>query len=725
MKTKKIKANFNRFVLILLLITCYTSYAQVPKKMNYQGIARDEHGALLTNKNISLKLHLISGADINSLVYSEVLNTQTNSYGLFSVKLGEGQVLDGDLGDIAWGNTEHFIAVEIDVESNGHFIPMGVSQLLSVPYAFYAEKAGKADELSNQDVSRDIPFSGTFGQTIRHNGTDWEATSSIYNSGTNIGINTITPSEQLDVAGNINIAAINELKIGGFRAVYAPGTQNLALGYQSGNSITSGQRNMFLGWQAGKATSNGSNNAIIGYRAGTNNTSGSNNNIIGNLAGYNNTAGQNNIFYGYRSGYNNTSGISNFFAGTNAGHENTIGNNNIALGTNSGFNNMESDDNIFIGRDAGYNTTGEANTFIGKQAGLSNTSGYSNTYIGNGAGGMDTLHNATAIGANTFVAKDNSLILGDSANVGIGTSSPLSKLHIHGDSTLNSGILVKGSGILISRLNSFLNTVPRDGIRVGGINAQAGNLSVTTDDHDFAFRGHIQYPKGNNREGAQPFWGSFEKTPGSPWNQNFAIDDYTRIRLDFTQFGVNKGGMAIDAIVESLPAEDNAFGLRFLALNGASIPTEKMRLNKTGNLGIGTTSPQSTLHVSGFTKLGDNAPAIQTKHITGNVSGQFGTSIDLGVLASEIIGISVLVDVGNNQLIPPCAGGTKTSYSLDNLGGGVYELDESTETWGLGSQYNYIYTISGQNLIIHTELVGAESELNGKEVDIFLVYVSN
>jgi hypothetical protein len=43
-----------------------------------------------------------------------------------------------------------------------------------------------------------------------------------------------------------------------------------------------------------------------------------------------------------------------------------------------------------------------------------------------------TLTNATAIGANSVASQNNSLILGNNANIGIGTSTPNSKLTVAG-----------------------------------------------------------------------------------------------------------------------------------------------------------------------------------------------------------------------------------------------------------------------------------------------------
>ncbi|MFA7468443.1 MAG: hypothetical protein WCY82_09280, partial [Desulfotomaculaceae bacterium] len=50
---------------------------------------------------------------------------------------------------------------------------------------------------------------GTSGQTLRHNGTAWIANSFLYNSGTNIGIGTSSPAAMLDVVGwSDNLSAL-------------------------------------------------------------------------------------------------------------------------------------------------------------------------------------------------------------------------------------------------------------------------------------------------------------------------------------------------------------------------------------------------------------------------------------------------------------------------------------------------------------------------------------
>ena len=44
---------------------------------------------------------------------------------------------------------------------------------------------------------------GTANQTLRHDGTNWVANSNLFNTGTNVGIGTTSPTERLEVVGNI------------------------------------------------------------------------------------------------------------------------------------------------------------------------------------------------------------------------------------------------------------------------------------------------------------------------------------------------------------------------------------------------------------------------------------------------------------------------------------------------------------------------------------------
>ncbi len=517
------KTNF--LVFLSTFILCTTSvFAQAPKSFNYQGVARDASGQILGDKSINLKISILSEGNLSEPVYIEEHQVKTNKLGLFSLKIGQGLALLGDMEDIEWGSSAHYVSTEMDVDNNGHFALMGTAPLLSVPYALYAEKAG-----SSGDEYRSIDFSGAFGQTIRHNGNDWEASSNIYNTSNNVGVGTTSPSEKLDVNGNIKIGATNQIVIGNNRGLAVDASRNIMQGNQTGFSLTSGSNNNFMGHQAGKANTSGNNNSFIGYQSGLANTTGSANS-----------------FYGYKAGGLNTTGSNNFYSGLQAGYGSTTGINNIAIGTKAGFSIGGANDNTFVGREAGLNTTNNRNTFIGKSAGDANTSGAENTYIGYNSDGADTLVNATAIGANATVNTSNSLVLGNNANVGIGSSSPVTRLDVTGNIRMVDGnqqagfILTSDTGGIMSWTNPLslqnsawiaMNTSVRT------------NPTLVDPDYDFVFGStHLDY-NGDTTYAERFFFdkskGAFRAGAaiGTQWDDTLRGDNSIALGFDVTGSG--------------------------------------------------------------------------------------------------------------------------------------------------------------------------------------------
>ncbi len=169
------------------------------------------------------------------------------------------------------------------------------------------------------------------------------------------------------------------------------------------------------------------------------------------------TSGTDNASFGFRAGAANT-GNYNVFVGTQAAENKTTGDLSTIIGWLAGRVGSAHQGNTLIGAQAGQNTTGSTNTAIGEKAGQANTTGAQNVFVGNSAGDTNTtggqltiignnadvsatgLLNATAIGYNAIVGASNSLVLGgtgaNAVNVGIGTTTPSSRLDITGNTLL-------------------------------------------------------------------------------------------------------------------------------------------------------------------------------------------------------------------------------------------------------------------------------------------------
>ena len=84
-------------------------------------------------------------------MFSETHAPVTNQFGLFTLQVGAGTVVSGTFATINWGVGDKYIRTSVDLTGGTNYQLMGMSQLLSVPYAFYAEKTkllagGQLDE---------------------------------------------------------------------------------------------------------------------------------------------------------------------------------------------------------------------------------------------------------------------------------------------------------------------------------------------------------------------------------------------------------------------------------------------------------------------------------------------------------------------------------------------------------------------------------------------------
>jgi len=134
----------NIALLTVYLLLSVFLFGQAPAEVNYQGVARNAKGNLLSNQSISLRLSIHDGSIDGPIVYQETRTLRTSNYGLFTVGIGSGGAtsVTGTMSTVNWGSGGgKFLQIEMDPEGRNSFIHMGTSQLLAVPYAFYAEKA--------------------------------------------------------------------------------------------------------------------------------------------------------------------------------------------------------------------------------------------------------------------------------------------------------------------------------------------------------------------------------------------------------------------------------------------------------------------------------------------------------------------------------------------------------------------------------------------------------
>jgi len=165
-------------------------------------------------------------------------------------------------------------------------------------------------------------------------------------------------------------------------------------------------------------------------------------------------------------------------------------------------------------------------------------------------------------------------------NVGIGTSSPSSILHL---STDTSG--------------SWINV--QSGAAAGNINFRRSNTSV-----------------------ASPTIVSSGDTLGQLTFNGYDGSDY-------------RASCRIDAVVDGTPGSSDMPGRLafFTTPDGSSTPSERMRINSAGNVGIGTSSPADQLHIASDAA---NAVRVET-NVSATSSGAVRLFKRRGTAASKVI----------------------------------------------------------------------------------------
>jgi hypothetical protein len=124
------------FFTLLIILAVHFAYAQAPQSIPYQAVVRNTDGTVMSNTALTMtfKIHDVSAT--GTVVYEESHTTSSNAQGLVALNVGGGLPITGTFNSINWGNGAKFLHVLMNA-GNG-LVDLGTQQMLSVPYALYA-----------------------------------------------------------------------------------------------------------------------------------------------------------------------------------------------------------------------------------------------------------------------------------------------------------------------------------------------------------------------------------------------------------------------------------------------------------------------------------------------------------------------------------------------------------------------------------------------------------
>ena len=153
-----------KFILnTFLLLLTIPLLSQTPQGIKYQAIARDNANLVIPNTPLSVRISMHDGSTNGPVVYQETHAVTTNALGLFNISIGQGTVVSGTFTGIVWSTGNKFIEQEIDFGSG--YQSLGTSEMLSVPYALYAENSGTPGPQGPQGPTGNTGAQGPTGLT--------------------------------------------------------------------------------------------------------------------------------------------------------------------------------------------------------------------------------------------------------------------------------------------------------------------------------------------------------------------------------------------------------------------------------------------------------------------------------------------------------------------------------------------------------------------------------
>ncbi len=431
------------FNLAIALLFCLSVQAQTPQKFNYQGVARNNTGTVISNQNISIRASIVDGSLNGPDLYVETHAATTSSLGLFTLGIGAGSSSLGNFSDIVWSSGDKFLKIEIDPLGGNDYVLAGTTQLLSVPFALQSQNTEK---IQGRAIASTLPAEG---QALT-----WDATAAIWrpktpglqsagwmltgNAGTNPASNFVGTTDDQPLIFKVNNVLAGKITAAGDGNTYlglqagknATGDKNTAIGFESLLLNTTGSKNTAYGSHTLYYNDSGHYNTAIGRNAQYSNTTGSSNTALGMSALFCNISHSNLVAVGDSALYNNGLGTSdpvkaaeNTAVGSKALYANLHGSRNTATGFQALYTNVFGKDNTANGDLALFFTKNSGNTAFGASAGANTDNSSNCTYLGFFADNdnfQGVYSNSTALGASSRITASNQVRIGNASIQSIG-----------------------------------------------------------------------------------------------------------------------------------------------------------------------------------------------------------------------------------------------------------------------------------------------------------------
>ncbi|MCD8270953.1 MAG: hypothetical protein LUD46_22720, partial [Parabacteroides sp.] len=132
---------------------------KMPQAISYQAVARDVQGKVVAEKAIGIQVEILKGSTTGTVVFSETHSPTSSKTGTVNLLIGQGTRKTGSFSSVDWGADIYYLQLSMDLTGGSNYSTVSTTQMLPVPYALYAAKAGTVENSgSSGSVSASADF---------------------------------------------------------------------------------------------------------------------------------------------------------------------------------------------------------------------------------------------------------------------------------------------------------------------------------------------------------------------------------------------------------------------------------------------------------------------------------------------------------------------------------------------------------------------------------------